>query len=436
MTLLVKMEIFILLSKEKMSNFQLKKAPKKKKADSDNDSPLAEQVIAFLQGHQLQFNSVTGNMEFFDTENQRFADLTDRDANRLWVDCTRELQRDFSPMVFDRILNADLFPVVDPFADYFAHLPGWDGADHIGALAATVHTTAPVGLFDNSFRHWLVGMAAGWLGRGSCNQIILTLIGAQGLYKSTFFRLLLPPELSRYFLAKSNSSYLSKDDKIAAASYGLIDFEELDSLREADLNSIKALVSIETISERATYARNRENRRRIASFCATGNNKQFLTDLTGNRRWHPFEVSAIDCPYDRPICYDQLYAQVLHMIDCGYNYWFSKQEDLAMESYKSSFSEPCCEEELLLRYFRKPVGGEAFTQFLSVTEIATICSLGQRSSLSNRRMSQSLQRLGFRPARVHNKRGYLVVKLTTDEINEQTNKMTRTAISGEQEEIF
>ena len=59
-------------------------------------------------------------------------------------------------------------------------------------------------------------------------------------------------------MAKGNSTYVSKDDKLAVSSYLLIDFEEIDSMKDADLNAVKALVTTETIAERAAYARNRE----------------------------------------------------------------------------------------------------------------------------------------------------------------------------------
>ena len=275
---------------------------------------------------------------------------------------------------------------------------------------------SPADLFSFCFRKWLVAMVASWLDPKVLNQTILTFIGGQGIYKSTFFRRLLPPELNRYFLAKGNSTYVTKDDKLAVSGYALIDFEEIDSMKDNDLNAVKALVTTEVIAERAAYARNRENRPHMASFCATGNNRTFLTDLSGNRRWLPFEVESIASPYDNPVPYEQLYAQCLALIKGGFRYWFSREEDLALEAHKSHFIEPCLEEEQLLRYYRKPEGVELGI-FLSTTEIVARCSADLRGMLSARKMGLALKKLGYKQCTIHGKRGYVLVERTYEEID-------------------
>ncbi|MBR5841934.1 MAG: hypothetical protein IKY64_04895, partial [Bacteroidaceae bacterium] len=53
----------------------------------------------------------------------------------------------------------------------------------------------------------------------------------------------------------------------------------------------------------SAFARYKERRAHIASFCGTGNNPRFLTDLTDNRRWLPFMVRDIDSPWTHPMPY-------------------------------------------------------------------------------------------------------------------------------------
>ena len=60
----------------------------------------------------------------------------------------------------------------------------------------------------------------------------------------------------------------------------------------------------------------------MASFCATGNNLQFLTDDTGSRRWLPFEVERIENPWTTRIPYEGLFAQALWLLEHGFRYWF------------------------------------------------------------------------------------------------------------------
>ena len=65
---------------------------------------------------------------------------------------------------------------------------------------------------------------------------------------------------------------------------------------------------------------------RIASYCASGNKFQFLTDQTGNRRFLPFYVAHIDSPFDRPIDHPRLYAEAVRLINEGFTYWFTYDE--------------------------------------------------------------------------------------------------------------
>lgn len=375
-----------------------------------------EQIKDYLlQCNLLRYNVITTTVEVWSEESDAYVDINDRTANSLWHQANNALGRYVKPQDFDREVNSDAIPAYNPFASYFAALPPWDGIDHIGLLAARVHTTTDPEVFDRCFRKWFVAMAASWLDPQVLNQTILTFIGDQGIYKSTFFRRLLPPELSRYFLAKGNSTYVTKDDKLAVSGYALIDFEEIDSMKDSDLNAVKALVTTEVIAERATYARNRENHPHLASFCATGNNRTFLTDLTGNRRWLPFEVLNIDSPYDYPIDYVQLYAQAKALIGEGFQYWFGHDEDLVLEQHKSHFVEPCLEEEQLQRYYRKPDALELGV-FLTTTEIVARCSADLRGQLSTKRMGQALKRLGFRQRSTGGKRGYILMERTFEEI--------------------
>ncbi len=381
-----------------------------------------DEIRAYLTSRGLmRYNSLSGDVEVWSGECQRFEPVNDRTVNSLWHSCIAALGKYARPQDFDREFNSDALPVFDPIADFLGSLPRWDGTDHIGALAARVHTTAGAERFAGCFRKWFVSMVASWRDPKVLNQNILVFIGAQGIYKSTFFRSLLPPALERYFLAKGNSTYVSKDDKLAVSGYALIDFEEIDSMKDADLNALKALVTTEIISERAAYARNREKRPHIASFCGTGNNKTFLTDLTGNRRWLPFEVERIESPYENPIDYLQLYAQALTLIEEGFRYWFTREEDLELEAYKNEFAEPCLEAELLDKYFRRPTEFEC-GNFYTNAEILGRCSADLRGPLSARRMGMALKRAGY-PQRGHKGRhGYVLVERTYEEINiERTN---------------
>ncbi len=134
-------------------------------------------------------------------------------------------------------------------------------------------------LFYEYLKKWLVGMVASWVDPKVVNNVMLVFIGAQGVYKTTWFANLLPPQLRDYFFTKTNSSLMSKDDLLVLSQYGLICWEELDSMQQKELNKLKAAMTMPSINERASYDRYHENRPHVASFCGTGNNVQFLNDV-------------------------------------------------------------------------------------------------------------------------------------------------------------
>lgn len=393
-----------------------------------------EEVRQYLaEAQQLRYNVVTCMVEMFSPEQQAFVPMNDRTQNLIWHNCNTALGKYVRQNDFAAEINAEFIPAFNPFEDYFHSLPPWDGADHIGSMAQRVtvkdgdtriplNTDDPLGqsepIFAYCFRKWFVAMVASWLDPKVMNETILTFIGKQGIYKSTFFRRLLPPALDSYFLAKGNSSHVTKDDKLAVSSRALVDFEEIDSMRDADLNAVKALVTTEVIDERSPYARNRERHSHLASFCATGNNYQFLTDLTGNRRWLPFEVLSIASPYDYPIDYPQLYAQALALIASGFRYWFCTRENDLLELHKHHFSAPCPEEELIAKYYRQPYSYER-GMFVTATEVLARCNADLRMPLRPERIGQVLSKMGIASRTRKGRKGYILTERSFDEINQE-----------------
>ena len=322
-----------------------------------------EDIRQFLSERvSLRYNVVTRRVEvhwltdFGDAppELDDWEALTDRQVNSLWVELSE--QKPVRVQDIYRVIESDYVAEYNPFAFYLERLPPWDGEqdhilglaeynpfafylerlppwdgeqDHILGLSLSVNVKGDSDeqfLFAEYLKKWLVGMVAAWMNPQVVNNVILVLIGPQGAYKTTWFNYLLPPELRRYFYTKTNASRMSKDDLLVLAQYGLVCCEELDTMRPAELNQLKAAVTMLSVDERAAYARYHEHRPHIASFCGTGNSLQFLSDPTGNRRWLPFEVESIEPPHDNPLDYRNIYSQAYSLYRKGFRYWFTQQE--------------------------------------------------------------------------------------------------------------
>ena len=378
----------------------------------------------YLTNHEVKtrYNVITRKYEIYNEDTDTWCEKTDRMESTLYCRITEEIGKRILKSDLHQLLGSEFSPEYNPFVDYLTSLspiPDDDDTDYINLVASMVHVaTADDAKHRRWFKKWFVAMIACWLDPEVTNHVILAYIGRQGIYKSTFMRRLLPPVLSSYFSVRNYASRMDKDDRLMLAEKGLVALEEIDSLTPRELNQLKAIVTAETIDERDAYSANRESRVHIASFCATGNNRRFLTDLTGNRRWLPFYVTDIDSPYTHAIPHERLYAQAYALYREGFRYWFEADEVAELDAHNANFEEPNMVQELIETYFRQPYDGEAgqfYTSANILTAITTFC--GSRVAVRARDISICMNRLGYVQCRVGNLRGWNVVPLSGNDIH-------------------
>ena len=399
-------------------------------SDSRGDSKTAtvEEIKSFLDGHvSLRFNEITSRVEYEfpadNTDARRFMPVNDRIVNSLWSQMSTITRVNIQDMY--RVIESDYVPVFNPFKEYLNHLNKPGDQDYIHELAQSVRVKGGEQeqmLWHLYLKKWLVGMVASWISDDVVNNVILVLIGEQGAYKTTWFNFLLPPPLKQYFYTKTNANRMSKDDILTLAQYALVCCEELDTMRPAELNQLKAAVTMPSIDERAAYAHYHEHRKHIASFCGTGNNTQFLSDPTGNRRWLPFEVESIVSPRDHPFHYEGIYSQALALYKSGFQYWFTKEEIQELNRHNHQFETPRLEHELVDLYFRKPTDSE-LGEFMSVARALQMISNGISQKLSAVNVGRAFSDLGFKRVRTNSSRGFIVVCRTPEEIKAYQHRL-------------
>ena len=394
----------------------------------DSKTATVEEIKSFLDGHiSLRFNEITSRVEYEipadNTDAHRFMPVNDRIVNSLWSQMSTITRVNIQDMY--RVIESDYVPVFNPFKEYLNNLSKPGEQDYIRELAQTVRVKGgeqEQKLWHLYLKKWLVGMVASWLSEDVVNNVILVLIGEQGAYKTTWFNYLLPPPLKQYFYTKTNANRMSKDDILTLAQYALVCCEELDTMRPAELNQLKAAVTMPSIDERAAYAHYHEHRKHIASFCGTGNNTQFLSDPTGNRRWLPFEVDSILSPREHPFHYEGIYAQALSLYTSGFQYWFTKEEIQELNRHNKQFETPHLEHELVDLYFRRPIDSE-LGEFISVARALQMISNGISQKLSAVNVGRAFSDLGFKRVRTNSSRGFIVVCRTPEEIKAYQHRL-------------
>ena len=394
-------------------------------------------------------------------------EMTKHDINSIVCHCAQEYDVNITSREVMTALQSDLIPDVHPLREYILSLPPFtpDQPDWIDLVAQKVTVKPsllsddrPKGLLDRTsccettalrdrtegaerpmeslsevcerskadrlwrgcFKKWFVAMVASWMKDEVVNHQVLVLIGKQGIYKTTWLEHLIPPHLRAYACKLANSADLNKDERLRIAEFGLISLDEIDSMNNRELNQLKSIITATDVNERAAYAYTKERRVRLASFCASGNRRDFLTDITGNRRWLPFEVESIQNPFTTLLPYERMYAQAWALAqDPFFSYWFDLDEIEVLEQHNQHFRDESNEEQLLPILFDVPAEGKG--EFLTTAQISerliTYGNIKKPMALS--RLGMLLGAHGFQKKTigVQRLRGWLVYQRSIDEIN-------------------
>ncbi len=266
-------------------------------------------------------------------------------------------------------LESDYIKNYNPIDEYlFQCYDKWDGKDHIRALARTVPTANPH--WADWFYTWFLGMIDQWRGyshRQYGNSVAPLLISKQGYNKSTFCRRLLPPELQWGY---SDNLILSEKRQVyqAMAQFMVINLDEFNQISpQVQQGFLKNLIQLPTLKYKPPYGSHVMEFPRLASFIATSNMKDILSDPSGNRRFIGVELTG---PIDvsvRPN-YQQLFAQALSALNNGEKSYFDAQQVKLIMKSNSQFEVIQPIDQYFLLYFEL-VEDEKEGEYLTAAEI-------------------------------------------------------------------
>ena len=231
-------------------------------------------------------------------------------------------------------LESNFIKNYNPMEEFlFTCYDNWDGKDHIRALARTVPTNNPH--WEDWFYTWFLAMVEQWhnrTGRQYGNSVAPLLISKQGYNKSTFCRRLIPPQLQWGY---TDNLILSEKRQVlqAMSQCLLINLDEFNQISaKVQQGFLKNLIQLPNVKYKPPYGSHVQEFPRTASFIATSNMDDILTDPSGNRRFIGIELTG---PIDvsvRPN-YQQLFAQAEKAIRNGEKTYFdAEQTALIMEN--------------------------------------------------------------------------------------------------------
>lgn len=372
-----------------------------------SSSKNAEIEVYLSSYYEFRYNTVLDRTEYRNRSCGHFAKVGRYEINTLRRELDCEEGASTSSENLYSIIESSFSPRINPIQEYFKALPLIDiksvnvSSNPVSLSLKSIPELANCVVVRNSDKwlpyltKWLVAVVANAMDDRKCrNHACLVLTGEQGKFKTTFLDLLCPPALYGY--SYTGKIYPQEKDTLTYIGQNLIVNidDQLKALNKRDENELKNLITCPMVKYRMPYDKYVEEHPYLASFVASVNGNDFLTDPTGSRRFLPFEVLSIDIEIAKVISMDSVYAEAKALLKSGFRYWFDDDEIAELYRESEDFQVQTAEMELLLRCFEKPTEDENYL-LMTTTEILTYLGVYTHQPLLAKRMGEALKKAGY-----------------------------------------
>lgn len=213
----------------------------------------------------------------------------------------------------DALIAAATLRAFHPVRDYFNTLPEWDGTERLDTLLVDVLGAEDTAYVRAVTRKTLVAAVRRTFHPGTKFDQVLTLVGPQGIGKSTIFA-----KLAGQWFSDSLTITDMRDKTGAEKLAGnlIVELPELAGIRKTEAESVKAFISRTEDKYRPAYGRTVLSFPRECIIVGSTNLEDgFLRDPTGNRRWWAVHTTGFDkvkAAELTPQIIDQLWAEALY----------------------------------------------------------------------------------------------------------------------------
>ena len=275
----------------------------------------------------LPWDRPEGNPYWRDADTAQLRILLD---NRYTVFSERNIQDCFTKVADDRRFH--------PVRDYLDGLPVWDGVSRIEGLFQSCFDVEDSAYVRAVARKVFAAAVARIYVPGIKFDSIPVFDGAQGIGKSTLFKILAGPEFYSETLSLTDMNDKAGAEKLQG--FWIVEIGELAGMKKADIEKVKAFLSTSDDKYRPSYGRVVESHPRQTVIIATVNGERgYLRDVTGNRRF--WIVKCRQKAAERRFSFtdeerDQIWAEAIHIWKSGEKLYL--EGELAAESEKAQHS--------------------------------------------------------------------------------------------------
>lgn len=268
----------------------------------------------------------------------------------------------------------------------------WDRVPRLDQVAAEIlkvraNSVEEAALAALLVRRWFICLVARALVPGCKVDTALILEGAQGIGKSTFFRVIAGEWFSDTEMA------LDKDAMMQLRAAWIYEWAELENvMSRQSVSRVKAFLTSTEDKYRPPFGRTPVTVKRSGVIVGTTNNQDFLHDPSGSRRFWVVPVGPIDTALLRAQR-DQLLAEAVAAHVAGERRWLDEGEEARREALATRFVETDPWEDRVLEFASK----QELVRTAEVLLQALDVPMGKLSRRDEMRVTGILKRAGYRP---------------------------------------
>lgn len=241
-----------------------------------------------------------------------------------------------------------------PIKDYIDNLM-WDGEERIDKLFIDY-----LGAEDNNYvrtvtRKILVAAVARAFNPGCKFDNMPVLSGPQGIGKSTIIK-----KLGQEWYSDSLTTVSGKEAYEQLQGVWILEMGEMMATKKADIEATKHFLSKTEDIYRVAYGRRTSRFPRQCVFIGTTNDREFLRDKTGNRRFWPIDVGMQErnkSVFNDLNKYeiDQIWAEAYELYKNNEPLYLNSEEEKEAAKQQDSHSEESAKAGLIDEYLNKPI---------------------------------------------------------------------------------
>lgn len=201
----------------------------------------------------------------------------------------------------------------------------WDGVSRVDSFLTQAFSAKDGVYVRAASGNFFKSMVARVYYPGCQADNMLILEGDQGIRKSSALR-----ALGGNWYTESGDQVGNKDFTMLLQGKLVVEMAELSAFSNSETTAIKRMITIPSDRFRPPYASTVQEFPRTSVFVGTTNDKEYLKDFTGGRRFWPIEIYSVDMEYIVQ-SRDQLFAEAISRYKSGEEWWLMPELETKRE---------------------------------------------------------------------------------------------------------